>query len=100
MINQHRQINFDVIYLFYALDYVKFQTLTLYNLYCINILFNIASEIQKSYCFVGVPYRMVTAWIKGVGYFTHQGFGNIKFGVTFLNKQVNPSGRRTPDNPI
>ena len=52
------------------------------------------------YCFVGVPFRMVTPWIKGVGYFTHQGFGNTKFGVTFLNKQVNPSGRRTPDNPI
>lgn len=53
-----------------------------------------------SYCFVGVPYRMVTPWIKGVGYFTHQGFGNTKFGVTFRNKQVNPSGRRNPDDPI
>jgi hypothetical protein len=53
-----------------------------------------------SYCFVGEPFRMVTPWIKGVGYFTHQGFGNTKFGIRFKNKQISPSGRYSPDDPI
>ncbi len=62
--------------------------------------YEFALGYYPSYCFVGVPFRMVTPWIKGVGYFCHQGFGNTRFGITFLNKQVNPSGRRNPDNPI